>query len=464
MKKIILSALLFIPFQILLAQISIRDNGAIISGEFKSITSDNLEFHFQNEFRLIPASLLKIVTTSTALEILGPDYVYRTTIGYSGQIQDGKLFGNLIIQSGGDPTLGSKYFDETKPESLFFKIYQRLKKLHIDSVYGSVIVLESEYISYSAPRLWEDMGNYYGSSPRSFNWRDNTTVVELKSGPVGDLCTIESVIPEIVPFKIESRVIAADHNKDSAYVYGIPESNHWWIEGSIPCNRSGFKIKAALPQPANTFIQELKSYLISKGISMDGKSDFVTSDENWTPLLEIKSPTLLEIIRITNHKSNNLFADQIFLTLAKEKTGVAGWDQGVGVIHEFWKDKIDFENNFRIKDGSGLSPKNLVTTKGMVSLLIWMAENSKNSIQFRSSLAKGGQSGTLKTVFKNPGVKNKIIGKSGSMEGVLGYCGYLETEKGEQTAFCVIVNNYLKPTKEIRIQLDDIISGFVVEN
>ena len=78
-------------------------------------------------------------------------------------------------------------------------------------------------------------------------------------------------------------------------------------------------------------------------------------------------------------------------------TQVYSWDMGVSVVKDFWNERIDFENNFRIKDGSGLTPKNLIATQGMVDLLTWMKNNSEYFDVFKASLAIGGESGTLKS-------------------------------------------------------------------
>jgi len=189
-----------------------------------------------------------------------------------------------------------------------------------------------------------------------------------------------------------------------------------------------------------------------------------TSLVNKQIILTYHSPKLSDIIKVVNHKSNNLFADMILLTISKEFKQVYSWDMGVSVVKDFWNERIDFENNFRIKDGSGLTPKNLIATQGMVDLLTWMKNNSEYFDVFKASLAIGGESGTLKSVFKNPSLKNKVFGKSGSMEGVLGYCGYYIDKKAHYNAFCIITNNYLIETKEVRTHIDNTLTKLILSN
>jgi D-alanyl-D-alanine carboxypeptidase/D-alanyl-D-alanine-endopeptidase (penicillin-binding protein 4) len=464
MKIVFTSLILLFFYNHSNAQLDLPDIGASVCAKAHFFELNKDLFTQDEELLLIPASLTKVITTATALELLGPDYQFETKFYYTGNIINHKLIGNLIVESSGDPTLGSIYFEQTDPDSLFCCIKEVLIDFGITSVEGNVIIA-ADKISYPAPRLWEDMGNYYGGSPKGFNWRDNTINITLQSGEIGTECSVLSTEPDFDSYQLDCRVMAANHNNDSAYVFGISEINQWWIEGSIPAWRSSFNIKAAMPDPKVVFKKSLKAYLKKHGISFKYRTAVKQTSSSARRLLFTHcSPSLAEIIKVTNHKSNNLFADQLLLALAKEKGGKVNWDNGNAVVYEFWHDKIDFDTEFRLKDGSGLSPKNLVSAKGMVQLLVWMKENSHDFETFALSLAKGGESGTLKYVFKHPDLKGRIIGKSGSMEGVLGYCGYLKTSSGKNAAFCMIANNYLVPTKQIRSAMDKMITEQVLHN
>ncbi|WP_430934388.1 D-alanyl-D-alanine carboxypeptidase/D-alanyl-D-alanine endopeptidase [Saccharicrinis sp. 156] len=464
MKLTLFILVFIISLNSIRAQLYVDDNGTITSIKVQEITTQEILFSQGENLRLMPASLTKVVTTATALELLGAGYTYQTDFFYRGEKKGTKLYGDLIVTSYGDPTLGSRYFEETAPEMIFSAVADGLKKAGIQSIVGSLHVI-ADQIGYSAPRLWEDMGNYYGASPQGFNWRDNTAEVTLSSGAVGTKCRVVSIDPDIKPYSIRCEAVAAAHNNDSAYVYGIGKMQQWWIEGSIPKNRSLFKIKAALPDPRAAFKKDLIEYLNKNGIEIGEKRPVGASKEKKNiPICTYHSPPLSEIIKVVNQKSNNLFADQLLLTIAKELKGQPTWDYGNLAVREFWEDKIDFNHSFRLRDGSGLTPKNLVSAKGMVQLLNWMNQNSGNFSFYAESLARGGESGTLRSVFKHPDLEGRIIGKSGSFEGVLGYCGYATTVSGKKTAFCIIANNYLVPTKKIRITMDEFMTKVVLEN
>ncbi len=418
-------------------------------------SSGNQIFEQNSSLFVTPASLLKSVTTATALEVLGPDYTYKTRVGYNGIIRNGVLYGDIVVIPGSDPTLGSEHFDGTDSDVVFEKIKQAISDNHIQSVTGDIQVQQlQDDVPYPGSRLWEDMGNYYGGIPHVLNYKDNTIRITLKSGEVGSLCKIVGLHPDNVAYQFNSKVLASSSKKDSAYVYGIKDIFSWWVEGSIPANRNDFTIKAAMPDPSVYFVDDLRDYLSVAGISVGQKLEpYGDMEEGFNLLCTIESPKLSEIIEVTNHESNNLFADQLFLTLGEYYFETASWDNGVKALEKFWSSKIDFNNNFSIKDGSGLSPKNKVTPSGMLAVLSWMKNHSQYFDVYVESLAVGGMSGTLKYTFQNPALKGKIFGKSGSMGGVIGYCGYFQSEKG-WSSFCIIANNYVVPTKQVRSYID----------
>ena len=116
--------------------------------------------------RMIPASTLKTITTAAALEILGPDYRFSTQVGYTGKIRNKTLAGDLVIVGGGDPALGSEYFENDYSNPDFLDVWaQKFKAAGISRVEGNLVLDGSLYDSEKIPPtwIWEDMGNYYGA-------------------------------------------------------------------------------------------------------------------------------------------------------------------------------------------------------------------------------------------------------------------------------------------------------------
>lgn len=406
------------------------------------------------EKAMISASLMKLVTAATALETLTPQFSFYTRFWIDGKVRNGTLHGNLIVEGGGDPSLGSKYFQNQSPEIVLDRINGFLKKEGINSIDGKILIDENRYdpFRYPSKRLWEDMGNYYGAPPSALTWRDNSFEVILKSpAEKGAVCEVvsASIRPENVLFR--SFVKAASHRKDSAYIYGFPGLKEWQIRGSIPAGRNNFSIKGALPDPGMALAEEIRDLLDQR----DSINIVKVDNKKWHTMAKeigvIKSPALEEIIRLTNQKSINLFADHLLLEsgLKGDNSPASIWDRGLWKTNRFWKNRID-DGFLKIEDGSGLSPLNKLSSLFLVEMLEYLYSEGLYFDEFKNSLAQNGHTGTLKYMWRDPSLTGKIYGKSGSMNDVLGYAGYYFPDHENPLAFSIIINHHDMETGEVR--------------
>ncbi|NPA36742.1 MAG: D-alanyl-D-alanine carboxypeptidase/D-alanyl-D-alanine-endopeptidase [Chlorobi bacterium] len=441
--------------------------GSLFSGYVVDMASGDIIEARNENTRMTPASLSKVLTTGAALFQLGADFRYKTIIGITGKIKEGVLSGKVVISAGGDPTLGSKYFSSTVPDSVFWKIYRILEKSGIKKVTDGIEILtgSEKEPGYPSLRLWEDMSNYYGAPPHCLSFLDNSFTVTLRSpSEPGKLCNVIKVKPDC-GILFDCRVLSAKSRKDSAYIYGYPGLKTWCIKGSIPAGRKRFTIKGALPFPEQTFGNMLLSYLRKHGIVAGSLSvsysDSFTGDD--VQILDvIESPPLKEIIRLTNKKSINLFADHLFLALAN-KNGVMNtdWDMAREKFNYIWKLKLG-DNNIHLHDGSGLSPYNSFTPVDMVNALI-VLNNSPQGKVFRSSLAVSGTDGTFRKMWNTQETKGRISGKSGYMQEVLGYAGYITAGSGREFAFCIMVNRFDNNVSEVREIIEKDVTRIIKE-
>lgn len=434
----------------------------------RDLTTGEDLFSVAPERSLISASLMKIVTTATALEVLGPDYQFTTRFWIDGAINNGTLEGNLIVEGGGDPTQGSKYFEDQSPEIVLEKVSGFLKQSGIKQISGKIL-LDQSWIAgtrFPSRRLWEDMGNYYGAPPSALSWKDNSFKIVLRSSSrTGVKCDVVDVIPPMSEINIISNVVSASHQKDSAYIYGVPGMKNWEVRGSIPVGRSAFSIKGALPYPGVTFAKEIAENCLDQ----PNTGIFETNPSVWKKnarlIGEIKSPRLAEIIREINQHSLNLAADHLLLALGKNSDfpQLNDWDKGLEVIRKFWKQKIEQEYYINIKDGSGVAPLNTLSSVFLVEVLDYMYQKSANAEAFKNSLAQSGRSGTLKYIWNHGPLKDKIRGKSGSMQDVMCYSGYIFSDKKSPLAFSVMVNHFGIEGKDMRDIIEKILYQAVSE-
>lgn len=404
-------------------------------------------FDLNSEKLLIPASTLKLITSATALELLGADYRFETKIGYSGKIEKNHVLnGDLIIVGGADPTLGSGYFQEHYFNKHFLEIWaERIKAAGIQQIKGDLVLDGSIYDSEKIPAtwVWEDIGNYYGAGANAFTIYDNLFRITFRSPKkVNKLTEIISIYPKIDGLKISNEVISADNNSDLAYVFGSALDKKRVIRGTIPRNRKAFTIKAAIHNPEEILANELLKYLAKTGIFILGEIKFKTINKKaFQPIYIQESPTLEEIIKVLNYESINLFAEHLLKQIAVEKSGIGNRGVGIEIIRDFWQSKGISTQDFFMEDGSGLSHFNAVSPLFFTSVLSYMENTRSNKKIFMNSLPEAG-AGTLNRFSKQLFPENCLKAKSGSMTRVRCYSGYLKMDSGETATFSIMVNHF----------------------
>jgi D-alanyl-D-alanine carboxypeptidase/D-alanyl-D-alanine-endopeptidase (penicillin-binding protein 4) len=423
-------------------------------------------FDLNSNKMLVPASTLKIVTSAAALEILGADYRFKTQIGYTGELDNkGGLNGDLVIIGGGDPTLGSMYFNSCEKASNFINIWARkIKAAGIRQIMGDIFLDASIYDSEKVPStwIWGDIGNYYGAGSNAFTCYDNLFRITFKSPErAGEPTSIISTYPIIEGIEITNEVVSSEINSDRAYVFGSPLDKTRVIRGTIPKGRSAFSIKAAVHRPENLLAHDLTAQLVLEGVFFSGEVKFVKTDKSKFQTIYIhESPTLAEIIKVLNHESVNLIAEHLVKHVAFEETGVGNREKGIESIKGFWKGKGVFEDDFFMEDGSGLSHFNAISANQIVSVLLYMAKQSPNSQAFQNSLPSAGQ-GTLSNFNTGIFPGNSLKAKSGSLTRVRCYAGYLATSSGDDIAFSIMFNHFSGSSSKLAKEIENLLSKIV---
>lgn len=390
---------------------------------------------------LIPASTIKLITSGTALEILGADYRFKTQIAYTGEIDKyGVLDGDIVLTAGADPTLGSEYFQDHYFGFLKNWVMQ-VKASGIKNVNGDLILDAGIYDTEKIPDswIWSDIGNYYGAGPNAFTVYDNMFRITFSSPKkAGRPTKVIQTYPVIDGLQIDNEVLSADNNSDNAYVFGGPFDKNRVIRGTIPRNRKAFIIKASIPNPEEVLAKAFLQALLAEGVSVDGKTCFEKGVSKRTKLIySQESPTLAEIAEVLNHESVNLFAEHFLKQIAVEKNHLGNRNDAIAIEKEFWEDKGLNMNSVFIEDGSGLSHFNAVAPAFFTNFLKRMASNNA----FVESLPVAGE-GTFKQfdIKRFPG--KTLQAKSGSMTRVRCYSGYLTTDNGNRLIFSFMFNHF----------------------
>lgn len=412
-----------------------------------------------------PASILKVVTTATALELLGPNYQYQTILA-----KDKNDSNHLLIHGYGDPTLGTKHIDNI-PDA-FITHWGNLIKQNFDSIQTINITVIDDYFGYdgiSQRWIYQDIGNYYAAGTYGISIFDNTYQLYFDTSR-RDTCPVIMKTEPKVNLTFRNTLKLNNTGKDNAFIHGLPHSTDRLLTGDIPAGKSSFIIKGDIPNPGLCLGEIIGKRLADNGFSV-GKINttyekyyeqmYLKERENLEEIefYSHKSVPLKEIVKETNVRSNNHYAEHLIRTIGRTKSSDiyhSPLDAGIDKTKEFWKGKLLNTDMLTIFDGSGLAPSNAVSPSFMCDLLIYMQTKSKNSDAFLKSLPQAGKEGTVRNRLKGTKLVGKIYMKSGSIYGVQCFSGYY-INGDKKYAFTVMVNKFTGPRSQISKAIDNLL-------
>ena len=428
---------------------------------------------YNADTRLVPASNLKLVTTGTALHAFGAGHRFRTSLAYTGTIRpDGTLEGDLYIVGGGDPTIGAQDSIALKPEALFWKWKTLLKQAGIQRIDGRIVGDGTRWEGYLEHASWayDDLGTYYGPGSNALCFYKNAVDLEVSAGEEGAPVNISQRYPDTPWMHFSSYAFTGPVGTgNSLYLYTTDLAPYAELRGSYSLERrpktEHFANKYGALTCAYYFWKNLKEtgWEVTGGyadIDRNGYlrgADFVPMEKAGTPQ-EIgysESPVLAEIVRETNVRSINFYAESLFRAMGEAATQIAVYDSCLVAEKAVLQDLGLDLSGLKQVDGSGLSRMNCVSPAWMVDFLEAM-ETSPSFGTFLSSLPAPGE-GTLRMV-KFDGAE-RIRMKSGSMGGVLCYSGYILDEAGRpEVTFSILTNNSTAPMSQVRAVLLRVLS------
>lgn len=428
------------------------------SGEIIAQTNPNLV--------LRPASTFKLLSTATFLELYGPDHRIMTTLELTEKTDSSgkKVPGNIIIRGGGDPTIGSEYFNEGDQEAFLRQWANAITELGIDTLHGGIIGDARIFSKDMVPSAWSwgNMGQYYGAAPSGLSVYDNGFSVYFNTPEkVGEPASISGFTPS-VPLVFQNEITADSITYDNAYIYGAPYSWERSLRGTLPLRQENFKVKGSLPDPALAAAILLDSMLRTQGVYLSSapttarilEKNNVPFKDKGEIIYTSWSPELKEIITETNTYSINHFAEHCMLLSGMKLGSAPEIDAATDSVLSYWTNKGMDTQGLRIYDGSGLSHYDAISPNQMVWLLRYMKYKSPYFKEFYNSMAVAGRSGTLETLFKESIAEGELRAKSGTISHVKAYAGYVTSVSGRDIAFSMVVNGFSSGSRDARAKLE----------
>ncbi len=425
-------------------------NGSVCI-QIKRVASKEHIFSMNGQLSVPAASTMKLITTSSALAILGPDFRFTTYLEYSGTIAADTLFGNIYVRGTGDPSLGSARFDDQLTyDGLIENWVMKIKGLGILHIQGQIIADDRYFEGAAIPDswIWGDIGNAYGVGAFGLNLNENYYTAKFVPGlRAGDSVRFVTTEPVLNYLIFDNRLTTGLRGSgDRSLFYTDPLGEKVQFIGNIPAGPKLFSVKGAIPNPSIFVQNALFEALIANNVSVENIDPGTQTVKK--EVAKYVSPTLSELCRQTNLWSINLYADVLFRKIGKELTGKADYESSAMAIKNYWQQKGGAMGGFMAKDGSGLSPSGSFTMDNLTEVLC-LIEKDKVFNQFYDGLAVLGESGTVRRLARNTKAANNIRAKSGSIEGVRAFGGYVTTKSGALLAFGFVAHKYQPKSEKL---------------
>lgn len=412
---------------------------------------------------LLPASNMKLYTTAAALDRLGPDFQYTTSLYGDGPLRPyGTLVGNLILVGRGDPALSGRFYGDSATY-VFDRFAAGLRALGIRRVTGSLIADASYFDDRRVAPGWE-AGNllwWYGARIGALSFNDNVVTIEIRPGAYVGAPAVVTFVPTNDRLAVVNRVTTGGRRGGRAVgVERRPEIGGYEIWGRIPIGGGPLHYVVAVDDPAAYALSVFRDRLARAGISVDGE-DRVVQDRGTLPrrprrlLASHTSPRMIELVRVVNKRSQNFFAEQILKTLGAVFRDEGSFRAGADVVAAFLRESGVPTGPVRIDDGSGLSRLDRTTPRITAELLVAMTHHPRFG-EFYRSLLEAGVDGDPRRL-DDPAVVHNVRTKTGTLRGVSALSGYVTTLDGELLAFSVITNG-LARGKGASIEIEDAVA------
>lgn len=393
---------------------------------------------------LNPASLAKLVTTFAGLELLGPSFTWSTPVFTDGPVQGGVLQGNLYIKGMGDPKL---------VQERLWLLLRRVQAMGIRRVAGDIVLDRS---AFEVPAT--DPAAFDGEPLRPYNAAPDALLLNFKS-------VVLTFTPENGQARVQAEPPLAGVQWPQAVATAPGECGDWRgalkvdfadplrprFAGAYPaaCGERAWPL--AYADPASYAVRAVAGMWRDAGGELGGQVREGRVPEGLKPSFEWRSPPLAEVVRDINKFSNNVMAQQLFLTLGLQLRGQGNAATARELLRGWWQERFGGEPP-TLESGSGLSRSERITARQLAQLL-HAAWASPLMPELAASLPASGVDGTLRRGRRNVGLAHL---KTGSLRDVMGLAGFVHGASGRRYVFVALANhtraNAARPAMEALIE------------
>ena len=409
-------------------------------------TRSRLEW--QAEQPVNPASLMKLFTTFAALDLLGPNWTWSTPVWLHGTLRDGVLYGDLVIQGSGDPTLVLERV---------WLLLRRVQQLGVREIRGDIVLDRTAFV---VPE--QDPAEFDGEPLRPYNVRADALMLNYKALLLTFTPDTASGVaritadPPLAGVRVDASVplgTAACADWRGALRADFSDASRIRFGGTFAtaCGEKLWPVAYVDPQRYNG--RALLGLWQTMGGKLDGQVRDGTAPTG-APSFTFTSAPLADVVRDINKYSNNVMAQQLFLTLGRVQRGAGTPEAAREALREWAAQRLGPEAaELVIDNGSGLSRDNRVTAR-LLARLLQAAWATPLMSELTSSLPISGLDGTLKRSRSTPGRAHL---KTGSLRSVRGVAGFVLGNSGRRYVVVALLSHPNAEGDAARSSLDALV-------
>lgn len=420
--------------------------GSIVGISIRSTKTGEIQYEYNGNTRLKPASNMKLMTAAVALSILGENYRFQTEVRTDGVIKGRTLKGNLYLVGRGDPTLREEDFNQLASE---------IKGLGITQIEGNLIGDDSWYddVRFSPDMIWSDEDDYYGAQISALtaspdkDYDAGTVVIDVVPGKtVGDPAVIY-LVPQTKYVNVVNNVTTVTpEEKTKVTIKRLHGTNTVIVEGMIPLKSIRKREFVGVWEPTGYALDLFRLSLERHGIKVSGTVKRGVSTKSHR-LAVHHSPTLSVLMVPFLKLSNNVHAEILVKELGRKITGHGSWKNGIRVVkNELEKFGVN-SDALVLRDGSGISHINSLTANELTQLLYQVQKKPWFNTFYDSLPVAGEKDKLVGGTLRKRMVHLNVHAKTGTLTTVSSISGYTKTKSGETVIFSILINNILKEDK-----------------
>ena len=399
-----------------------------------------------------PASNLKLLTSSAALQMLGPDFRFRTCVLADSTATDSLVPGNVYLKGYGDPDLRVSDLDS---------LAGIIRSRGIRRINGDIVGDESYFdnLFWGNGWMWDDEPDPDEMFISALSVNKNCiSVTVAPSNLPGNSVSVSINPPTQYVSVLCTATTANDTSDETLKITRLfkERSNTITVSGAIPESSAVVRRRMSVWQPALFAAQLFKEALVRDSILVLGKAVLGITPSETHELAEHQWPIDSVLIHM-NKVSDNLSAENLLKTLGAVRRGPPGSAQnGLYVENEFLASLGIDTTTFSVVDGSGVSHYDLLSVDNIIHLLAAIARRPDPFRLIYQSLPIAGVDGTLESRMVGTLAEGNVRAKTGTINGVSSLSGYVRTRDGELLAFSMMMENFILPTRYFRLAQDRI--------